>query len=46
MKSPVTSLSQLDPARFLSSPGLWLGLLAAAIFLFIAIRLRRSKEPL
>ena len=46
MKSPVTSLSQLDPGRFLSSPGLWLGLLAAAIFLFIAIRLRRSKEPL
>lgn len=45
-KGPITSLSQLDPARFLASPGLWLGLLAAAIFLFIAIRLRRSKEPL
>lgn len=45
-KGPITSLSQLDPIRFISSPGLWLGLLAAAVFLFIAIRLRRSKEPL
>jgi ABC-2 type transport system permease protein len=44
-KGPVTSLSQLDPARFLASPGLWLGLLAAAAFLFIAIQLRRSREP-
>ena len=46
LKQAITSLSQLDPARFLTSPGLWLGLLAAAVFLFIAIRLRRSKEPL
>ncbi|HET7730884.1 MAG TPA: hypothetical protein VFK48_12705 [Usitatibacter sp.] len=44
-KGPVTSLSQLDPARFLAGPGLWLGLLAAAAFLFIAIQLRRSREP-
>lgn len=44
-KGPFTSLSQLDPARFLAGPGLWLGLLAAAAFLFIAIRLRRSREP-
>ena len=46
MTGPVASLSQLDPARFAMSPGLWLGLAAAAAFLFIAIRLRRSKEPL
>lgn len=45
-KGPVTTLSQLDPVRFLSAPGLWLGLLAAAAFLFIAIRLRRNREPL
>jgi ABC-2 type transport system permease protein len=43
---PVTDLSQLDPTRFLSSPGLWLGLIAAAAFLYAAIRLRRSREPL
>jgi ABC-2 type transport system permease protein len=46
MKEAVTSLSQLDPMRFISSPGLWLGLLAAAVFLFVAIRLRRRQEPL
>lgn len=46
MRDPVTQLSQLDPGRFFSSPGLWLGLAAAAVFLFICIRLRRSKEPL
>jgi ABC-2 type transport system permease protein len=43
---PVTVLSQLDPIRYLSTPGLWLGLLAAAAFLYAAIRLRRSQEPL
>ncbi len=46
MRDPVTSLTQLDPARFFSSPGLWLGLIAAAVFLFIAIRMRRKQEPL
>ena len=46
MRGPITSLSQLDPLRYLSTPGLWLGLLAAAAFLYAAIRLRRSKEPL
>jgi ABC-2 type transport system permease protein len=46
MKDQVVSLSQLDPARFFSSLGLWLGLAAAAAFLFIAIRLRRQQEPL
>ena len=45
VKGPVTLLSQLDPMRFVASPGLWLGLVAAGIFLFIAIRLRRSREP-
>jgi ABC-2 type transport system permease protein len=43
---PIASLSQLDPGRFLASPGLWLGLVAAGVFLFIAIRIRRFKEPL
>ena len=46
LKEPITSLTQLDPGRFFASPGLWLGLAAAGVLLFIAIRLRRSKEPL
>ncbi len=39
-------LSQLAPGRFLSSPGLWLGLLLAAIFIAAAVRLRRYREPI
>jgi ABC-2 type transport system permease protein len=39
-------LAQLDPLRFLSTPGLWLGLLFAAACLIAAIRLRRSREPI
>jgi ABC-2 type transport system permease protein len=42
----VERLSQFDPLRFLSSPGLWIGLIVAAAFLFAAIRLRRSRGPL
>jgi ABC-2 type transport system permease protein len=40
---PVT---QLTPGRFLSSPGLWIGLVFAAIFLAAAVRLRRYREPI
>jgi ABC-2 type transport system permease protein len=39
-------LEQLAPGRFLSSPGLWFGLLFAAIFFVLAVRLRRYREPL
>jgi len=39
-------LSQLTPGRFLSSPGLWLGLALAAVFLATAVRLRRNREPI
>jgi ABC-2 type transport system permease protein len=42
----VISLSQLHPQGFVTSIGLWTGLVAAAVLLFVAIRLRRSKEPL
>lgn len=38
--------SVLDPLRFLASPGLWLGLLAAATFLAAAAWLRRSRDPI
>jgi ABC-2 type transport system permease protein len=36
----------LTPGRYLSSPGLWLGLLFAAVFIATAIRLRRCRGPL
>ena len=42
----IDRLAQLDPLRFLSSPGLWSGLLVAAAFLAAAVRLRRSREPI
>ena len=38
-------LAELDPIGFLATPGLWLGLLSAAAFLFAAVRLRRRAEP-
>ena len=45
LKSYVTDLSQLDPARFFSSPNLWLGLLFAAVCLALSVWLRRHREP-
>jgi len=39
-------LAQLAPGRFLSSPGLWVGLIVAAIFLAAAVRMRRYREPI
>ncbi|HXH95124.1 MAG TPA: ABC transporter permease [Thermoanaerobaculia bacterium] len=39
------SLSRLTPLNFLSTPGLWLGLILAAIFITAAVRLRRDREP-
>ncbi|MEO6323541.1 MAG: ABC transporter permease [Thermoanaerobaculia bacterium] len=39
-------LSQLELLRFLSTPGLWLGLLAAAACLAAAVRLRRDRGPI
>jgi ABC-2 type transport system permease protein len=35
----------LAPGRFFSSPGLWLGLVVAAVFLAGAVWLRRDREP-
>src|SRR5437763_5343808 len=40
------SIDHLTPARFLSTPGLWIGLIFAAAFLFAAVRLRRYRGPL
>ncbi len=42
----IRRLAQLDPLRFLISPGLWIGLIAAAAFLAAAARLRRDREPI
>ena len=40
---PVT---QFTPLKFLSSPGLWLGLVFAAMCLAAAVRWRRYREPI
>lgn len=46
-KTPVIdSLSQLTLGRYLTTPGLWFGLLFAALFLAAAVRLRRNREPI
>lgn len=41
----VERLADLDPARIYALPGLWLGVLLAALLLFAAIRARRSRPP-
>jgi ABC-2 type transport system permease protein len=40
------AIPQLTPGRYLSSPGLWLGLIFAAVFIAAAVRLRRYRGPL
>lgn len=40
------AIAQLTPARFLMSPGLWLGLALAALFLAGAVWLRRDHGPI
>ena len=42
----VDRLTQLDPLKFLSTPGLWIGLVFAAVFIIAAIRMRRYRGPL
>ena len=39
-------LTPLTPGRFLVSPGLWIGLVAAVVLLAAAARLRRHREPI
>ena len=39
-------LAQLAPGRFFSSPSLWIGLVAAGIFVVAAVRLRRYQGAL
>jgi ABC-2 type transport system permease protein len=42
----IDSLVQLTPGRYLGTPGLWLGLLFAAVCVVAAIRMRRYRGPL
>jgi ABC-2 type transport system permease protein len=44
--APAHPLMTFDPGTFLSTPGLWIGLGVAAIFLAAAVRLRRYREPI
>ncbi len=41
----VDPLSFIAPGHFLASPGLWLGLIAAAAFIAAAIWFRRMRDP-
>ena len=45
-EAPVQTLADLDPARLFGQPGVWIGLIVAALFLFAAIRLRRTRSPI
>jgi ABC-2 type transport system permease protein len=42
----IDDLTELTPLRFIGSPGLWVGLIVAAAFLFAATRMRRNREPI
>ena len=42
----ITSLVQLTPGRYLTTPGLWIGLAFAAAFVVIAVRQRRYQGPI
>jgi ABC-2 type transport system permease protein len=42
----IDSLVQLTPGRYLTTPGLWIGLAFAAAFVAIAVRQRRYQGPI
>lgn len=42
----VAAVPQIDPVKFLSSPGLWIGLIVAAGLLAATVRLRHRREPI
>jgi ABC-2 type transport system permease protein len=42
----VDPLTHVHPGEFLSNPGLWVGLAAAAVLLAAAVRLRRRRGPI
>jgi ABC-2 type transport system permease protein len=44
--APKDFMATLIPHHFFGAPGLWTGLALAAVFLFIAVRLRRYRGPI
>jgi ABC-2 type transport system permease protein len=45
-RAPINPLQALTPGKFLCTPGLWIGLVFAVIFLAAAVRLRRYRGPI
>jgi ABC-2 type transport system permease protein len=43
---PTNPMTHITPAPFLATPGLWIGLAVAAIFVAAAVRLRRYQGPI
>ena len=39
-------LAQLTPGTFLATPGLWIGLVVAVLFLAAVVQMRRYREPI
>jgi len=44
--APKDFMATLIPDHFFSRPGLWIGLALSAVFLFVAVRLRRYRGPI
>jgi hypothetical protein len=40
------AIDSLTPGRYLSTPGLWIGLIFAAAFVVTAVRMRRYRGPI
>jgi ABC-2 type transport system permease protein len=45
-RMPMDQMAHLHPVMFLSSSGLWSGLAVSALFLAVAARLRRYRDPI
>ena len=43
---PIDPMAHLTPLRYISAPGVWVGLIFAAVFLILAARLRRNRDPI
>jgi ABC-2 type transport system permease protein len=40
------AVMHITPGRFFTAPGLWIGLVLAAVFIAAAVRLRRYRDPI
>ena len=43
---PQHTMATLIPHHFFSTPGLWTGLIVAAVLLFVTVRVRRYRGPI